>query len=193
MAISRRRPTSADVAARAGVSRTTVSFVLNDRPGANISPSTRERVLLAATELGYHPHAPARILAGGKSHILGFVLRQSAEQVAGDAALAETLRGLATAARAAGFRVMRATRSAAARTGPLRSQHVDGLASPAPQDDTASSSATASIVLQGCPAGRSASHRQRGGARRAVEPDRPGRRRIAHHERRWPTAARRAR
>ncbi|MFL5750822.1 MAG: LacI family DNA-binding transcriptional regulator, partial [Chloroflexota bacterium] len=45
MAISRRRPTSADVAARAGVSRTTVSFVLNDRPGTNISPPTRERVL----------------------------------------------------------------------------------------------------------------------------------------------------
>ena len=75
MAISRRRPTSADVAAKAGVSRTTVSFVLNDRPGANISPPTRERVLLAAAELGYHPHAPARILACGKSHTLGFVLR----------------------------------------------------------------------------------------------------------------------
>ena len=43
-----RRPKSDDVAARAGVSRTTVSFVLNDRPGANISAATRERVLAAA-------------------------------------------------------------------------------------------------------------------------------------------------
>ncbi|HEY7589674.1 MAG TPA: LacI family DNA-binding transcriptional regulator [Candidatus Limnocylindrales bacterium] len=100
-----RRPTSADVAARAGVSRTTVSFVLNDRP-ASISPATRERVLEAARELGYHPHAPARQLAGGSSHTLGLVLRQSAQQVAGDALLAETLRGVTNAARARGFRVI---------------------------------------------------------------------------------------
>ena len=55
-----RRPTSADVAALAGVSRTTVSFVLNDRDRAIIARPTRERVLEAARQLGYHPHAPAR-------------------------------------------------------------------------------------------------------------------------------------
>ena len=60
----------------------------------------------AASELGYHPHTPARQLAAGRSNVLGLVLRQSAEQVAGDATLAETLRGLASAARAAGSRVM---------------------------------------------------------------------------------------
>jgi DNA-binding LacI/PurR family transcriptional regulator len=106
MVIEPRRATSADVAARAGVSRTTVSFVLNDRPGANISSATRERVFAAATELGYHAHASARTLAGGKSHTLGLVLRQSAEQVAADQLLAETLRGLVTAARAATYRVL---------------------------------------------------------------------------------------
>jgi LacI family transcriptional regulator len=114
-----------------------VSFVLNDRPGANISPPTRERVLLAAAELGYHPHAPARILAGGKSHTLGFVLRQSAEQVAGDAALAETLRGLATAARAAGFRVMvePLDPDGGSYEALLRAQHVDGLVVSGPRVD----------------------------------------------------------
>ena len=76
-----------DVAARAGVSRTTVSFVLNDRD-ASISPATRERVLEAARQLDYHPHAPARQLAGGRSQTVGLVLRQSPEQVAGDALLA---------------------------------------------------------------------------------------------------------
>ena len=139
MAISRRRPTSADVAARAGVSRTTVSFVLNDRPGANISPTTRERVLEAATELGYHPHASARGLAGGKSHTLGFVLRQSPEQVAGDAALVETLRGLAAAARTAGFRVMVEPLDPADGTYEtlLRAQHADGIVVSGPRiDDT---------------------------------------------------------
>jgi DNA-binding LacI/PurR family transcriptional regulator len=101
-----RRPKSDDVAVLAGVSRTTVSFVLNDRPGANISQATRERVLAAAVELGYRPHASARGLAAGRSHTLGLVLRQSPEQVAEDALLAETLRGLSLAARAERYRVL---------------------------------------------------------------------------------------
>jgi len=101
----RPRPTSADVATRAGVSRTTVSLVLNERPTA-IPLTTRQRVFDAARDLGYHPHHSARGLAGGRSQTLALVLRQTAEQVAGDALLAETLRGLATAARSAHFRVL---------------------------------------------------------------------------------------
>ena len=97
-----KRPTSADVANLAGVSRTTVSFVLNDRPDVKIPDETRRRVLDAARELGYHPHAPARQLAGGASRVLALVMLQSAEQVAGDALLADTLRGLAYAARSGG-------------------------------------------------------------------------------------------
>ena len=100
------RPTSADVATEAGVSRTTVSFVLNGRTDVKIPDDTRRRVLDAAERLGYHPHAPARQLAGGRSHILALVLRQSPEQIAADAVLGETLRGLAAAARAKAFRVM---------------------------------------------------------------------------------------
>ena len=100
-----KRPTSADVAALAGVSRTTVSFVLNGRDVA-ITPATRERVLDAARQLGYHPNAPARQLAGGQSHTVALVLRQTREQVAGDALLTETLRGLTIAARSRGFRVL---------------------------------------------------------------------------------------
>ena len=51
--MARRRPTSADVARLAGVSRTTVSFVLNEREDARISSETRRRVLDAAEQLGY--------------------------------------------------------------------------------------------------------------------------------------------
>lgn len=101
-----RRPTSADVAALARVSRATVSFVLNARTDVKISPATRQRVIDAANELGYHPHASARQLAGGSSLVLGLVMLQTPEQVAGDALLAETLRGLSTAARTAGYRVL---------------------------------------------------------------------------------------
>src|SRR5262245_23596469 len=104
--MARSRATSADVAARAGVSRTTVSFVLNYRTDIQISDETRQRVFRAGSELGYQPYTPARQLAAGRSNILVLVLRRSTEQVAGDATLAETLRGLASAARAAGSRVM---------------------------------------------------------------------------------------
>ncbi|MEW5989859.1 MAG: LacI family DNA-binding transcriptional regulator [Chloroflexota bacterium] len=93
------------MASRAGVSRTTVSLVLNDR-GESIPEATRRRVLEAARDLGYHPDHSARGLAGGRSQTLALVLRQTPEQVAGDALLAETLRGLATAARASSFRVL---------------------------------------------------------------------------------------
>ena len=102
----RRRPTSADVAREAGVSRTTVSFVLNDHPTAQISQATRERVLAAAADLGYVPNASARTLAVGASLVLGLVLRQRPEQVAVDALLPETLRGLTDAAREGGYRVL---------------------------------------------------------------------------------------
>ena len=101
-----KRPTSADVAAAAGVSRTTVSFVLNDRAGVTIPESTRRRVIDAATRLGYYPSSVARQLAGGASRALGLVLRQTPEQAANDAVLAETMRGLARAARAANHRVL---------------------------------------------------------------------------------------
>ncbi|MGH7912678.1 MAG: LacI family DNA-binding transcriptional regulator, partial [Candidatus Dormibacteraceae bacterium] len=56
-------PTSADVAAAAGVSRATVSFVLNDKPNSRIPEDTRRRVLEAAHQLGYSPNPTARSLA----------------------------------------------------------------------------------------------------------------------------------
>jgi DNA-binding LacI/PurR family transcriptional regulator len=131
-----RRPTSADVAARAGVSRTTVSFVLNGRDVA-ISPATRERVIDAARQLGYHPHASARQLAAGTSQTIGLVLRQSAEQVAGDALLAETLRGMTAAARRAGYRVIvEALEPKGGRYADLlRSGRADGLVVSGPRVD----------------------------------------------------------
>uniref|UniRef100_A0AAU2JJR7 LacI family transcriptional regulator n=1 Tax=Streptomyces sp. NBC_00049 TaxID=2903617 RepID=A0AAU2JJR7_9ACTN len=62
--------TSADVARLAGVSRATVSFVLNDTQGHRVSASTRARVLDAAKQLGYVPHAAARSLRAGRSNLI---------------------------------------------------------------------------------------------------------------------------
>ncbi|MEU6781262.1 LacI family DNA-binding transcriptional regulator [Nonomuraea angiospora] len=69
-----RRITSTDVARESGLSRATVSFVLNDTPGQSIPQATRERVLAAAARLGYTPYAPARTLRSGRSDIVLFVL-----------------------------------------------------------------------------------------------------------------------
>ncbi|WP_079030551.1 LacI family DNA-binding transcriptional regulator [Streptomyces ambofaciens] len=60
-------PTSADVARLAGVSRATVSYVLNNADAVRISEPTRRRVREAARELGYVPHAAARSLRAGRS------------------------------------------------------------------------------------------------------------------------------
>ncbi|MFH8976239.1 LacI family DNA-binding transcriptional regulator [Streptomyces sp. NPDC017890] len=60
-------PTSADVARLAGVSRATVSYVLNNTSTVRISEPTRRRVHEAARELGYVPHAAARSLRAGHS------------------------------------------------------------------------------------------------------------------------------
>ncbi|MGW1227452.1 LacI family DNA-binding transcriptional regulator [Streptomyces sp. NPDC001478] len=63
-------PTSADVARLAGVSRATVSYVLNNNTAVRISDPTRRRVREAATELGYVPHAAARSLRAGHSRMV---------------------------------------------------------------------------------------------------------------------------
>jgi DNA-binding LacI/PurR family transcriptional regulator len=63
-------PTSADVARLAGVSRATVSYVLNDAGAVRISEPTRRRVRQAAEELGYVPHAAARSLRAGHSRMV---------------------------------------------------------------------------------------------------------------------------
>jgi DNA-binding LacI/PurR family transcriptional regulator len=62
--------TSTDVARVAGVSRATVSFVLNDTPSARVSEATRAKVLAAAEQLGYVPHAAARSLRAGRSDLV---------------------------------------------------------------------------------------------------------------------------
>jgi DNA-binding LacI/PurR family transcriptional regulator len=60
-----------DVATRAGVSKSLVSIVMRDEPGAGAE--TRRRVLDAADELGYHPDSRARLLRSGRSRLLGVV------------------------------------------------------------------------------------------------------------------------
>jgi DNA-binding LacI/PurR family transcriptional regulator len=89
-----KRTTSQDVANAAGVSRTTVSFVLNDVPGSQIPEETRRRVWEAARRLGYYPDASARSLASQRSGNIGVLLCRSADRVFGDVFLMEVLIGI---------------------------------------------------------------------------------------------------
>lgn len=70
---TKRPVTMKDVAARAGVSRTAVSLVLNGRDSVTLADETRDRVIAAAAELGYRPNAGARALAKKQSDWYGLV------------------------------------------------------------------------------------------------------------------------
>lgn len=66
------RVTIADVARKAGVSPTTVSFTFN-RP-TELSPTTVRKVLKAAEELGYVPNPHARALLSSRAGVLGLLV-----------------------------------------------------------------------------------------------------------------------
>jgi DNA-binding LacI/PurR family transcriptional regulator len=88
----------ADVAALAGVSHQTVSRVVNGHP--SVAPETRTRVQRAITELGYRPNLAARALVTGSTRTIGLVSVKINQY-----GPAQTMLGLESAARAAGYSV----------------------------------------------------------------------------------------
>jgi LacI family transcriptional regulator, galactose operon repressor len=92
--MSAKRATSQDVARLAGVSRTTVSVVLNNVQGINISPATRQRVIEAARSLGYVPDAAAQALVSGRVRIIGLILARYSYHISSDAFILQILEGL---------------------------------------------------------------------------------------------------
>lgn len=78
-----KQPTISQVAALANVSSQTVSRVINNRD--NVAPKTRERVMAAIEEIGYHPNPIARRLKYGQTHTLGFILPDISNPLFGDA------------------------------------------------------------------------------------------------------------
>ena len=59
-----------DIARHLGISHATVSFVLNNRLDMGITEATRQRVLIAAQELGYKPNRAARALTTGRTEMV---------------------------------------------------------------------------------------------------------------------------
>jgi alanine racemase len=86
------RPRIGDVAERAGVSKTAVSFAFNQPD--NLNPETRARILLAAEELGYRPSPIARRLAARRTKQVGLVVPQGSHDVFANPFLPELMRGI---------------------------------------------------------------------------------------------------
>ncbi|WP_348789365.1 LacI family DNA-binding transcriptional regulator [Leifsonia sp. NPDC080035] len=133
MSESVRVPGVREVAAAAGVSRQTVSRVLNAHP--SIRPETRERVLAAMADLNFRPNRAARMLTTARSRTLG-VLAASASSLFGPAS---SLDAVETAAREAGYFVTVAHAASLDRVGleaaldHLLAQAVEGVIVIAPQ------------------------------------------------------------
>lgn len=94
-----RKATSQDVADRAGVSRSAVSFVLNGRADGNIAKDKQLRILAAAKELDYTPNAVARSLQAQRTHTIGVVT----DAIAGGPFAGKLLQGASNAAFEAGY------------------------------------------------------------------------------------------
>jgi LacI family transcriptional regulator len=126
-----KRPTITDVARAAGVSTTTVSYVLNER--GHIGSAARDRVLAAATTLGYEPNVIARLLAGQRTRTLGLLFIGNAPDL-----FAPVARGVFEAAAAAGYSVFASgdkdpAREAAIIAAPIQ-HRVEGLILVAPSE-----------------------------------------------------------
>jgi DNA-binding LacI/PurR family transcriptional regulator len=101
----KRRVTTHDIAREAGVSRTTVSHVLNNQPDIALNPKTRERVLATARKLGYVPNSAAQMLVTGRSRTVGLILSRP-DLISVDAFVPSLIYGLNETCRMRGYRLL---------------------------------------------------------------------------------------
>jgi LacI family transcriptional regulator len=98
-----KRPTQVDVARHAGVSRATVSYVLNGltNGAVSISDETQQRVLGAIEELGYEPDARAQALRSGSTKTIALIIPDLRNPH-----FCEYATGIEEAARVAGYHLL---------------------------------------------------------------------------------------
>src|SRR5438105_9870356 len=87
-----KRPTIADIAQRAGVTKAAVSFALNGQPG--VSAATRERIIAIAAEVGFQPSSAARALSDGKAGAFGLVIDRPARTLGSEAFFMQLISGI---------------------------------------------------------------------------------------------------
>jgi len=138
-------PTLEEVAKLAGVSRSTVSRVVNQHP--NVRPEVRERVWEVVRKTGYQPHAAARSLATRRTRVIGLIIPQAVTTLFTDPYFPILIRGVADACNAHNYHLMlslfsrRRVQESRARQDllyqqVLRGRYLDGVVvSSAPLDD----------------------------------------------------------
>lgn len=92
--MSKHRPTIADIARRAGVSKVAVSYALNDRPG--VSPATRASIKAIAREIGWRPNSAARALTRARADTVGLALCRPARMLGAEPFFMELISGIET-------------------------------------------------------------------------------------------------
>ncbi len=97
-------PTLEEIAELAGVSRSTVSRVVNNDP--NVRESTRKRVLEIIEEVEFLPSTAARRLAGGRSGIFGLVIPMGIARLFTDPFVPALIQGVSSSCNALGHNVM---------------------------------------------------------------------------------------
>ena len=123
------RPTLEAVAALAGVSRGTVSRVINDSP--QVSPRAREAVRRAIDELGFVPNRAARSLVTQRTDTIALVVSESEERFFGEPYFAAVVRGISSALNGTGMQLLLAMAQSPSEREQLEhyltGQHVDGV------------------------------------------------------------------
>ncbi|MGO9078948.1 MAG: LacI family DNA-binding transcriptional regulator [Streptosporangiaceae bacterium] len=87
-----KRPTIADIARQAGVTKAAVSFALNGQPG--VSAATRERILAIAEEVGFQPSSAARALSDGRAGAFGLIIDRPARTLSIEPFFMQLLSGI---------------------------------------------------------------------------------------------------
>ncbi len=124
-------PTLEEIAKAAGVSRSTVSRVINNEP--HVRTEVRERVWQTVEQMGYQPNAAARSLVNRRSQLLGVVIPETVNTVFIDPFFPILLQGIHDAASKRGYQLMlsmlgRPSEEEDFYRHALRRQMLDGLA-----------------------------------------------------------------
>ena len=128
-----------DIARMAKVSRTTVSFVLNNRTDMKISKATCKKVLKIAKELDYYPHAIATSLVKKKTRTIGLVLCQQLGSIFSDALIPQVLLGISTVALKEDYKILLQYIENSEKKGTyyklVREKRIDGIILSGPRSD----------------------------------------------------------